>query len=115
MEDIRKVAQYSYLRHRNVQLFVKVIVFFRNLESEWLQGSDWTLDLPVEGAQLPSRITGGDGKQRPSQHPCSLGLSLPIFMGIYHPANQECNFYFINLFLFLQFNVSPYVPPYKSS
>lgn len=58
MEDIRKVAQYSYLRHRNVQLFVKVIVFFRNLESEWLQGSDWTLDLPVEGAQLPARITG---------------------------------------------------------
>ena len=46
VEDIRKVAQYSYLRLRNVKLFAKIIVFFRNLESECLQGSDWTLDLP---------------------------------------------------------------------
>lgn len=118
MEDIRKVAQYSYLRLRNVKLFAKIIVFFRNLESECLQGSDWTLDLPVKGARLPERyrrITGGDRDQRPSQHLGSLGLSLPIFMVICHPANQECNFYFINLFLFLQFNISPYVPPYKSS
>lgn len=76
MEDIRKVAQYSYLRLRNVKLFAKIIVFFRNLESECLQGSDWTLDLPVKGTWLPERyrrITGGDGTRGLPSTPAPWG------------------------------------------
>lgn len=77
MEDTRKVAQYSYLRLGSVQLFAKVIVSFRNLESMCLQGSDWTLDLPVEGTRpvcytWRRRATGLPGTLAPWR---SLSLS----------------------------------------
>ena len=113
MEDTRKVAQYSYLRLGSVQLVAKVIVSFRNLESMCLQGSDWTLDLPMEGTR-PVRYTW---RRRATGLPGTLApwRSFPVFMVIYHPANQEYNFRFMNLFLFLQFSILPYVPPYKSS
>lgn len=70
-KDTRKVAQYSYLRLGSVQLFAKVIVFFRNLESMCLQGSDWTLDLPVQGAHYRWRrhATGLPGTLAPWHSP----------------------------------------------
>lgn len=84
MEDTRKVAQYGYLRLGRVQLFAKVIVFFRNLESVCLQGSDWTLDLPVQGSR--PLITGGEGMPQAFPAPWLLGTLPPCLHGHLPPC-----------------------------
>ena len=85
MEDTRKVAQYSYLRLGSVQLFAKVIVSFRNLESMCLQGSDWTLDLPMEGTR-PVRYTW---RRRATGLPGTLAPCCPDQLELEHLPTQN--------------------------